>query len=103
MFGVPLIGPADIICDAKAERVVAQIGGYSPDFDEATQSDVKMLTESLSGQPTNVRIHVSHSSGKEVNATIDWAKTKTEPPRYLRLSVWKIRLSVWTRISSSLS
>jgi hypothetical protein len=34
MFGVLLIGPADILCDVKAERVVAQICGKIRDFDE---------------------------------------------------------------------
>jgi hypothetical protein len=65
MFGVPLIGPADILCEVKTERVEAQICGKIRDFDEASHSDVKMLTESLSGLPTNVHIHVSLVQAKE--------------------------------------
>jgi hypothetical protein len=60
--------------DAKAERVAAQIGGKIRDFVEFSHSDVKMLTESLRGLPTNVRIHVNIAQAKNIKATIDWVK-----------------------------
>jgi hypothetical protein len=96
MFGVLLTGPADILCDAKAERVVAQIWGRIRDFDEASHSDLKMLTESLRGLPTNVRIHVSLAQAKKSRPSSTGSKTKTDRPRHLRLPVW-------TRSSSSVS
>jgi hypothetical protein len=96
MFGVLLIGPADILCDVKAERVVAQICEKIRDFDEASHSDVKMLTESLRGLPTNVRIHVSLAKAKKLTRPSTGSKTKTDPPRHLRLPVW-------TRSRSSVS
>jgi hypothetical protein len=74
MFWVPLIGPADIFCDAKAERMAAQIGGRIRDFAEFSHSDVKMLTDSIRGLPTNVRIHVSLAQAKKIKATIGWVK-----------------------------
>jgi hypothetical protein len=101
--------------DAKTERVAAQIGGKIRDFAELSHSDVKMLTESLRGLPTNVRIHVSLAQAKKIKATIGlvkdqdrptktpsiagldkesflrssaWSKTKTDRPRHLRLPVW---------------
>jgi hypothetical protein len=88
MFGVPLIGLADILCDAKAERVAAQISGKIRDFDEVSHSDVKMLTESLRGLPTNVRIHVSLTQAKKSRRPSTGSKTKTDPPRHLRLPAW---------------
>jgi hypothetical protein len=45
--------------EMKARRVAAQIGERICDFAEFSHSDVKILTESLRGLPTNVRIHVS--------------------------------------------
>jgi hypothetical protein len=96
MFGVLLIGPANILCDVKAERVVAQICGKIRDFDEASDSDVKMLTESLRGLPTNVRIHVSLAQAKKSTRPSTGSKTKTDPPR-------RLRLPVWTRSRSSVS
>jgi hypothetical protein len=59
---------------AKAGRVAAQIGEKIRDFAEFSHSDVKMLTESLRGLPTNVRIHVSLAEAKKIKATIDWVK-----------------------------
>jgi hypothetical protein len=60
--------------ELKARRVTAQIGERIYDFAEFSHSDVKMLTESLRGLPTNVRIHVSLAQAKKINATIDWVK-----------------------------
>jgi hypothetical protein len=54
--------------------VAAQIGERICDFAEFSHSDVKMLTESLRGLPTNVRIHVSLAQAKKIKATIDWVK-----------------------------
>jgi hypothetical protein len=60
--------------EAKAGRVAAQIGEKIRDFAEFSHSDVKMLTESLRGLPTNVRIHVSLAQAKKIKATTDWIK-----------------------------
>jgi hypothetical protein len=54
--------------------VVAQIGGRICDFAEFSHSDVKMLTESLRGLPTIVRIHVGLAQAKKIKATIDLVK-----------------------------
>jgi hypothetical protein len=69
--------------ELKARRVAAQIGERISDFAELSHSDVKMLTESLRGLPSNIRIHVSLAQAKKIKATID-----TEPTRRLRLAVW---------------
>jgi hypothetical protein len=62
--------------DIKAGRMAAQIGRRISDFAEFSHSDVKMLTESLRGLPTNVRIHVSLAQAKKIKATIDWVKDR---------------------------
>jgi hypothetical protein len=54
--------------------VTAQIGEKIRDFAEFSHSDAKMLTESLRGLPTNVRIHFSLAQAKKIKATIDWVK-----------------------------
>jgi hypothetical protein len=60
--------------ELKARRVATQIGERICDFAEFPHSDVKMLTESLRGLPTKVRIHVSLAQAKKIRATIDWVK-----------------------------
>jgi hypothetical protein len=65
----------------NARRVAAQIGERICDFAEFSHSDVKMLTESLRGLPTNVRIHVSLAQAKKIKATVDWVRD----PRGVRL------------------
>jgi hypothetical protein len=60
--------------ELKTRRVAAQIAERISDFAEFFHSDVKMLTESLRGLPTNVRIHVSLAQAKKIKATIDWVK-----------------------------
>jgi hypothetical protein len=68
-------------------RVAAQIGERICDFAELSHLDVKMLTESLRGLPTNFRACISLAQAKKIKATIGF-KTKTEPTRRLRLAVW---------------
>jgi hypothetical protein len=60
--------------ELKAKRVATQIGERICDFAEFSHSDEKMLTESLRGLPTNIRIHVSLAQAKKIKATIDWVK-----------------------------
>jgi hypothetical protein len=60
--------------EVKAGRVAAQICGRNCDFAEFSHLDVKMLTESLCGLPTNVRIHVSLAQAKKIKTTIDWVE-----------------------------
>jgi hypothetical protein len=58
--------------ELKARRVATQIGERICDFAEFSHSDVKMLTESLRGLPTNVHFHVNLAQAKKIKATIDW-------------------------------
>jgi hypothetical protein len=60
--------------EVKAGRVAAQIGGRICHFAEFSHWDVKILTESLRGLSSNIRIHVSLAQAKKIKASIDWVK-----------------------------
>jgi hypothetical protein len=80
--------------ELKGRRVAAQIGERFCDFAEFSHLDVKVLTESLRGLPTNVRIHVSPAQATKIKTTINWVKDQDRAKR-------RIQLVVWTRSHSS--